>query len=219
MKIHVICPFMRHHLLPTLLNYLEPMSIEWYPIVLEEEKFEVNLEWVHQIVIPNLPEGGLGYKKVNWFIETQEIVNEDYYCIMGDDDIYEQGFFDVIKTQTSKIIYVSMSRGNAIPTYEGVTPHATHPLIINNLNDVRRYNINFAQYIMKGEILKQMKFGWVINCEDGIFAEDLKEKFPNDCTFIPNLFVFGNYFEPERYTNNEWKIKSHWELPQYKGNL
>lgn len=214
MKIHVICPFMRQHLLATLIDYLEPMNIEWYPIVLEREKFEINIEWIHQIIINDLPEGGLGYKKVNYFIDTYPIVDEDYYCLMGDDDMYEQAFFDEIKKQTADIIYVSLSRGNAIPTYEGVTPHATYPLIITKLEDVRRYNINFAQYIMKGKILKQMRFGYIENCEDGIFAEQLKEKFPNDYIFLPNLFVFSNYFEPERYTNNDWKIKQHWELPK-----
>lgn len=214
MKIHVICPFMRHHLLQTLLQYLEPMCIEWYPVVLESEKFEVDLNWVHQIVALNLEEGGLGYKKVNYFIDTQEVIDDDYYCVMGDDDMYEQGFFDIIREQTADILYVSMSRGNAIPTYEGVTPHQTHPLIIKSLDDVRRYNINFAQYIMKGKILKQMRFGFVINCEDGIFAEELKEKFPDNSVFLPDLFVFGNYFELERYTNNDWKIKPQWELPK-----
>jgi hypothetical protein len=214
MKIHIICPFMRHHLLKTLLTYLEPMNIEWHPIVMEDEKFDIDLPWVHPLVMPNVPFGGVGFKKMNYFLDTQEIINDDYYCFMGDDDMYEQGFFDEIRKQTAKIIYVSLSRGNAIPTYEGVTVHPTFPLIISKPEDVRICNIGLPQYIMKGEVIKHFRFNCTLGYADGLVAEEAKEKFPNDYIFLSDLFAFGNYFEPERYTNNEWKLKSHWELPK-----
>jgi hypothetical protein len=69
---------------------------------------------------------------------------------------------------------------------------------------------------MKGHILKQMRFNYTPNhTDDGDFAQRLKNTFPDSIKIIPDLFVFGNYFESGRYTNDQWKIKSTWELPEY----
>ena len=217
MKIHVGTQFHRNYLLPTLIHYLEPMNIKWYPVCDPEEikTFEnINKPWIHPILCKPLqspPEHAC--RKLNDFIENIAINDNDYYCFMGDDDMYEPGFFDVIRKQTTPIIFVSLSRGDTIP--EGAHPHPTYPLIMRDPDDVRVYNIGMTQYIMKGSIVKQMRFKNQNNFDDGIFGEDLKNKFPNQAKFIHDLFVFGNYFEPGRYTNDNWKLKKHWELPKY----
>jgi hypothetical protein len=215
MKIHVGTQFHREGLLKTLIHNLEPMGIEWYPVCDSEEikAFETNNKpWIHPILCKPLqspPEHAC--RKLNNFLDGIEIDDNDYYCFLDDDSMYEPGFFDVIRQQTSKIIFCSLSRGDSIPV--GAHPHPTYPLIIRGLNDVRVYNIGMCQYIIKGEIAKKVRFRNQNNFDDGIFAENLKRLFPHDCHFLPDLFVFGNYFEPGRYNNN-WKIKSHWKGPE-----
>jgi hypothetical protein len=44
-------------------------------------------------------------------------------------------------------------------------------------------------------------------------AVELKIRWPNDFIIISDLFVFGNYFEPGRFTNEETFLKSTWKLP------
>ena len=263
MKIHLICPFYRKHLLLTLIHYLEPMNIEWHPVCdfVDIEAFkETDPAWIHPILCKPLRiPGDTSFRKLNDYIDSfgigkydylvwlealerqanldknfassasilkyiklckdrdidKGIIDEDYYGFMGDDDMYEDGFFDAIRQQTSKIVYVSLSRGNATPTNDPkAAPHPTFPLIIKGLDNVKVCAIGLPQYFMKGSILKQMRFNNTKNCDDGYFAEELAKRWPNDLKFLPEYFAFGNFFEPGRYTNNNWKLKPNWELPK-----
>lgn len=215
MRVHLISAFYRKHLLPTLVHYFKPMSIDWYPVCdyNDIEVFRNNTEtWIHPVLCPPLKlPGDQAFKKLNDFIDQKIIIDDDYYCFCGDDDMYEQGFFDEIRKQTSNIIFVSVCGGDTIPP---TSPHNTAPLIIRSVDDIAICRIGLPQYIIKGHILKQMRFKNEQPYDDGTFAVELKTKFPNDLKFIPDLFAFGNYFEPGRYTNNNWKLKAHWELPK-----
>lgn len=217
MKIHIGTQFHRENLLETLIHYLEPMDIEWYPVCDSEEikNFGNNdKNWIHPILCEPLcspPEHAC--RKLNNFIEGIDIDDDDYYCFLDDDSMYEPEFFDIIRQQAAKILFCSLSRGDSIPV--NAHPHPVYPLIIKSHEDIRVYNIGMCQYIIKGDILKKMRFRNQNNFDDGIFAEDLKRLFPQYCVFLPDLFVFGNYFEPGRYTNDNWKRKKHWELPEY----
>ncbi|MHA1342376.1 MAG: hypothetical protein ACTSQG_00185 [Promethearchaeota archaeon] len=213
MKIHIITPFYRQHLLPTLIKYLEGIDIEWHPVCdpVDIKAFENNdKSWVHPLLCPPLKiPGDQCYRKFNDFIDAGDIINEDYYGFMGDDDMFEPGFFDVIRQQTAKIIVYSNYRGNN-PT----SNHPQYPLIMKNIDDICVCNIGTGMYIVKGEILKQTKFKIDHIWDDGRYAENLKNKWPNDIQILPDLFIFGNYFEPGRFTSKENFIKNTWELPQ-----
>jgi hypothetical protein len=215
MRVHIISAFYRKQLVPTLVNYFEPMNIDWYPVCdyNDIEIFKDNTKtWIHPILCPPLKlPGDQAFKKLNDFIDQKIIIDNDYYCFCGDDDMYEPGFFDVIKQQTAKIIFTSIACGDTIPP---TSPHNIHPMIIRTFDDIAICRIGLPQYIIKGEILKQIRFKNEQPYDDGTFAVELKTRFPNDCIFLPDLFAFGNYFEPGRYTNDNWKLKSNWELPK-----
>ncbi len=212
MKIHIICPFYRVFLLPTLIDYLEPMGIEWYPMICKKEKDVVfGKSWIHPIIVPDLLPTDQCYRKINDFITTQQIINDDYYGFMCDDDMYEPGFFDVIRQQTAKILMYSNYRGDTTPVISGAEGHPTNPLHIQNLDDVRVCNIGLNMYILKGEILKQTIFSNNHKWGDGYYAENLKSRFPNDIQILPNLF------EPGRFTTKEKFLKPTWELPKIIG--
>lgn len=219
-KVHVICAFYRKYLLPTHIEYLEPMDIEWI-VACDEvdiEPFKDNTrEWIKPVLVPPLKiPGDQVYKKFNNCIDKIDIVDDDYYCFMGDDDMYEPGFFNAIKEQTAKVVIVSASRGNAIP--EGLPPAARQaaiPLILHRIEHIRVCNINLTQYVIKGEVLKQMRFNDKTQEDDGYFAEELVRRFGSELKLMPEWFTFINYFQPGRYTDNGWKIKPHWELPRF----
>lgn len=231
--IHLICPFYRKHLLPTHINYLKPTGIYWHPVCdpIDIKAFDaINESWIYPFLCSDL----IGLKKdnpidaracdkatfnacfgkINAFINAGNIIDDDYYGFMGDDDSYEPGFFDVIRQQTAKILMFSLSRGNAIP-HDAFTRHPTSPLIISSHNNVRAGAIGLPQYIMKGVILKQMRLRMATNCDDGYFAEELVARFLSDIKFLPEIFAFGNFFEPGRYTDTSFKLKANWELPRF----
>jgi hypothetical protein len=212
MNIHIVTPFYRKHLLKTLIHYLQPMNIIWHPVCdpVDIQAFKNNIiGWIQPVLCKPLEWSSL--RKINDFIETQTIIDGDYYCCMGDDDMYEEGIFDEIRKQTAKVIFISLCRGNEIP--KG-SPHPTNPLIIKGPEDVKICAIGLPQYIVKGSIFKQMKMDTTTCHADGTFAEELKDRFPNDCIYRPDLFTFGNYFEPGRFTNDSFKIKPNWRLPE-----
>ena len=215
MDIHIICPFSRGFMIPVLIKYLKPCNIQFYPVCdsKEMEYFKNNTEsWIHPVSCPPLTiPGDQAYRKLNDFIDSQTIVDDDYYGFMGDDDMYEPGFFDTIRQHESDIIFCSLYRGDTIP--EGAHPHPAKPLIIRGPESVRVYNIGLPQYIIKGRILKKIRFNNANNFDDGLFAEDLLKRFKN-ILFLPDLFVFGNSFYPCRYTSSKNFIKPEWRLPE-----
>jgi hypothetical protein len=215
MNIHVICPFYRKHLAQVHIKYFTDARVYFHPVCDSNDitAFDgCNSEFVKPFLCDPLKiPGDQAYKKINDYIDAGEIIDGDLYGFMGDDDSFEPCFFNVIRTQTAKIIFVSLSRGNLIPP--GAHPHPTTPLIVSKLADIRLYNVGLCQYFMRGEILKQMRFNNQFNYDDGLFAVELKNRFASEIIFIPDLFAFGNYYEPGRYSNDTWKIKPHWQLP------
>ena len=215
MQIHVLCPFYRVHLLPTLIHYFEPMSIQWHPIVGHDVKVSFDRDWIHPLRTNELSPTDQCYRKINDFIETQQIIDNDYYGFLDDDSMYEPGFFDVIRQQTAKILFYSVYRGDSTPRNDGSEPHPSTPIRIQSLNDIRICNVGFGMCILKGEILRQTKFKNTHKWDDGRYMERLKLKFPNEIQILPDLWVFGNYFQVGRYTDTTKFLKSNWLLPEY----
>jgi hypothetical protein len=215
MKIHLLSPFMRHELLPTLISYLKDMDVIFHPIMTVEEgkSFAKDVpEWV-QPLIDDIQAYAVAYEKINRFIDTQDIIDDDYYGFMGDDDMYEPGFFDQIKQETSDIIFYSLYRGDSIPECDP-EKHPVFPIILRSISDIRVCNTGFCQYIMKGRILKQVRMRIDHKWGDGFFAETLREKFPDKIKIISDLFAFGNYFQPGRFVNADKFLKNTWRLPE-----
>lgn len=202
MNFHVIMPFYRKHLTQKLIKYFEPMKLIWHPICdsVDIEPFKnITLEWIHPLLCQPMNPADQCYRKNNDFINAGNLVDEDYYGFLHDDDMYVPGFINKIKQQTAKIIFFSASRGQVCPDDDHPWKWPPVPLLINTIDDVRIAGIDMCQYIMKGEILRQIIFGNSSVCDDGIFAETLKKIWPNDILILPEIGVNFNYFQPGRY--------------------
>jgi hypothetical protein len=83
------------------------------------------------------------------------------------------------------------------------------------LKDIALNQIGFAMFTVKGSILKQTRFGIWYGGDDGLYAENLKQRWPNEIVFLSDWFVFGNYLQPGRHTDKAKFLKPTWELPVY----
>jgi len=204
MNFHLLMPFYRKFLINTLMDHLEPMGLIWYPICdhIDIEPFEdINEKWIKPALTPKLKIGQeTAYKKVNDCIDRIDVMDSDYYGFIGDDDMYCPGFIDKIKQQTAKILIFSCSRGEITPNDSCMYKWPPVDLTITTLGDIRIANIDFCQMIVKGEILRQMRFGERDVCDDGHYAEGLKNQWPDDIIILPEIGVNKNYFQPGRYT-------------------
>jgi hypothetical protein len=196
------------------------MDIEWYPIQTPKELLPkgspVLPDWVHPILVNELGPGQNAFKKINDFADTQEIIPNDYYAFMCDDNMYEPGFFDIIRKQTAKVIICSLYRGDTVPPI-GVSHPAT-TIRLKGPKGIRPGNIDIMQYIIKGEIFKQHRFDvYDHGYSDGHYAVALKKAHLNDMVFLPDLFGLFNYFQTGRYTKKEALLKPRWSLPEVTG--
>ena len=214
MKVHVLCPFYRTHFANTLVRYFESEGVEYYPIVAPKEDIEFGVPWVHNIRVKELEPGEQCFRKFNDFIDTQSICDNDYYAFACDETVFEPGFFEIIKNQTAKVIFVSAYRGDTVPN-DGSTPHAAHTHYVRSEEDIRVGYIGLGQFIVKGSVLKRVRFKIDAPVCDGEFAVLLSHRYKGNVAFLTDWFVFSNYLQRGRFTNKEALLKSNWELPEW----
>jgi hypothetical protein len=208
MNFHAIMPFYRKKLLQDLIAHFEIMNLQWHPVCdsVDIEAFTPEIlgkyPWIQPLLCQPLQSGDQCYRKNNDFINSGNIIDDDYYGFIHDDDMYAPGFIDKIKQQTAKIIFYSMSRGDSYATdiCSGAINWPPVPVILNKPEDVHVAGIDMCQYIVKGEILKHTKFGNKSVEDDGHFAVHLKTNYRNDFIIIPEIGINFNYFQPGRYT-------------------
>jgi hypothetical protein len=191
------------------------MGVIFHPICdsVDIEPFEDNeLDWVKPLLCPPLRPGEQCYAKFNHFINSVEIVDDDYYGFMGDDDMIEDGFIDELKKKNNDVIYISNYRGDSIPN-DGGARHPVHPIIPREPKDVAPNFIGLGEFYVKGHILKKVRFNTTNGADDGRFAQNLLN-VGESIEFMPNWFTFGNFFQPGRHTSKDRFLKSNWELPQ-----
>lgn len=190
------------------------MDVVFHPICdsVDITPFKDNeLDWVKPFLCPPLKPGEQCYKKFNYFMDSDEIIDDDYYGFMGDDDMIEEGLIDELKKIDYDIVYISNYRGDKIPNDNGC-PHPVHPIIPKCPDDVKPNWIGLGQFYVKGKILKKVRFNTVVGHGDGLFAQNLLGL--GSLAFAPGWFTFGNYFQPGRHTDKSKYLKSNWELPQ-----
>jgi len=192
MNIHVITPFFRWENLDILITYLSGEGVIWHPIVDLTSEFEPG--WIQPMTVSIPPDWHISSYKSKYFIEHHNIIDDDYYCFMCDDDLYEAGFFSNIRGCSESVIVVSMKRGHHRVDSTG-SPHDVTTLIADPEN-MKRGHVSSQQYIIKGSVLRTFDVqntGW----SDGILAEYLKENFP--IRYEPEWYALFNYLQPGRW--------------------
>ena len=199
-KVHIVMPFSRKDMLPKLLKIYgkNPLHL----LMFENQYVDWDAEWAKPIIVnPCPPSEDYCYYKINQFIKTQKIEDNDYYWCMCDDDSIESNVISKLKKMKDDVVFISMKRGYQIPAackYQ----HPTTTLIAKPEN-VRVNVFGIQQMVVKGKIFKTLKFDTQKSNADGWMGIYLKEHYP--VHYEPDLFVLFNYFEPGRWDKPEVK--------------
>lgn len=204
---NVITPLARFENIEKLINMLENKNVQWHVLIDQGSEHPdivklYNKSWIHLYSCPN--DGVVFYercnKSINWFIETQNFNLQEMYCILNDDDGYENDFFSKVQTTIEKIkspvIITSMERGHNIP--ESAVGCRAHPptKLWGYPENVRENAIGVEQIVLKGEILKNYRIPLAVS-GDGMFI--VKVVRDHGAAFCTEANVWFNYFEPGRW--------------------
>ena len=202
-QIHLVMPCSRPNLVATLANEYRKMSVVWHPITFQDEPAVYPDEpWIHPVVIPMdnadckvyMP----GCFKRNWFIKMHNIVDDDYYVTVDDDDMYEPGVLNAVRLIDDSIVIISMKRGHAIPPGLPIQrQHKTWTLVAKPEN-VKLEHISAQQSFVKGWLFKEHPFMEDVFAWDGHMAIHHYES-GESTTYRPDLFALFNYYEPGRW--------------------
>jgi hypothetical protein len=207
---NIITPLARTENIDKLIGSLSTHTVKWHVITDEDSgiKFEPVKEWITHSICPNNQERFWERCNfsINWWLDNTQINDDEYYCILNDDDSYEENFFKKLKESIewsnsigsyNDLIICSMKRGNTTP--DGVLPerrHGTHTLIAEP-NNMTVGGVGVEQFFVKGKILKNHRLPLTV-AGDGELISLLVRAY--GAMYVPNIYVLFNYFEPGRWS-------------------
>lgn len=208
MALHIITPFSRPENLQFYIDNLKDKNVIWHPIFHTDTPVEVKyIDWIEEYNLiydsnKECPEGVFpNIFKGNEFIKGMQIVENDRYLFMNDDDWFEDNVFEQFKEENDPeddVCFISMKRGyGQQPGYPH--GHGTFTLMVD-LNRVIVGNIGFEQMCVKGRVLKQMQFE-NHGCFDGLMAMKLHEQYKVKPLY--EVYAMFNYLEPGRWDINK----------------
>jgi hypothetical protein len=197
MNVHLLTPFSRPDNLPRLLVLLGPQRIIWHPITGPDLRIPT-YRWVqpHQLSAPVPLEQDPAYWKLNRWIESQEIINDDWYGFLNDDDGLEDNVADMLRQQSSQsVIIISMRRGMRCPARVAGFRHDTSTLLAGPEN-MHVNSVGLEQMFVKGDVLRHLRFtNW--SGADGQLIEHVVVTFPTQ--YMPDYYALFNLLEPGRW--------------------
>jgi hypothetical protein len=200
MNYHVITPLNRFQNYNRMRDMLATQGVKWHVIVDADQPFRIeptNDDWIDCSVFPNTQQRF--YERCNNSINQwldENIVDEDMYAILNDDDGYEPDFFQKIRAEEGDVLIPSMKRGMRTPP--GVIPeraHGTNTLVAAPEN-LKVGHIGVEQLIVRGKILKHCRLPLTI-AGDGEMICYIGAT--NPVKYVPEAYVYFNYLEPGRW--------------------
>ena len=209
MIFNVITPLARFQNVSDLVNHLEPKKIKWHVITDADSEgtFDVKKDWIFHHICPNV---GANFwerchNSINWFIENKIDSDDEYYCVLNDDDGYEDDFFEKLKmtvfmsdseNKFNDLIITSMMRGNNVPIDAiPIRQHPTYTLYAHPSN-MQVGSVGLEQFFAKGKVLKKHRVP-LTSGGDGELITELVNTY--GALYQPEIYVWFNYFEPGRW--------------------
>jgi hypothetical protein len=194
-QVHIITPFHRPQNASALIAHLEPMRVIWHPIC--DVHVEFDAPWIVPLYVVLPPGRLILHQKHNYWIETQPIVDSDWYGFMNDDDGYEPNVMDMVRSKTtSQVVVISMKRGDRTPP--GTPPGSAHDIYTLRAapEEMRVCYAGVEQLFVRGSVLRTLRFV-DDNCGDGLMMEYVTRRFPT--TYEPNYYALFNVLEAGRW--------------------
>lgn len=190
-RFHVVVGYKRQHLKEKMLRHFTRHNVILHPISYFPEVFTES--WVRPFVVNETPGWTQCYDKFNQWITAGDIIDEDYYIFISDDDGFEPDFFT--KLHGGSVIVTSAKRGHRVPP--NGKPYPTTPLIADRCN-MRRGHVDLMQLCVRGSTVREMRWQ---NSElaDGMMAEWLSSR---DVTYLPEAFGYFNLLQEGRWDDS-----------------
>lgn len=214
-KFKVICPIARFELAPKIKNVLRKQHVELHFISdSDHPKSNISLAdepWIYHHICDQGDRTifwDRSNNSMNWFLDNIPIEPETMYCFLNDDDAYEPGYFDKLRTVVERFPYeidvmiTSMMRGDSIPKRDGKNQYIHHnnTLVAHPMN-MQPMKVGLEQIAVKGKIISLGNYRFPqYDCGDGIFITMITQQ--NHTMYLPEVFVWFNYFEPGRWNNS-----------------
>jgi hypothetical protein len=206
---HVITPLARLQNLEAVIENLRAQrrpqfDLTWHPIFDEGLPFDIHLPqpWIQRGYCPRVKPFWLFWAHaMNRFMNSGDIDFTHHYCILNDDDLYEDGFFEHIdKVVPNDAMIVSMKRGHHIPP--GVAPERAHGTeTLEAKPEMMRVGyVGAEQLICQGRIWASYPFNLTVAADGERICQIISDLVPvNPPTYIPDAYVHFNYLEPGRW--------------------
>ena len=197
--IHVLTRFSRHENYEQMKAILNFDSVQWH-LILDGPPPLPLADWIDAATFHRNPESDPHcYGLTNRWIETRRIEDNDWFHFLNDDDAVEPGFYDKLQRLDvpERVVVCRMLRGNRIP--HGVVPLRAYPTtpLEPRPENMRVGEVGDEQFILRGDILRQLRFQPEHHAADGMAAQWLVRNFP--IHYAPELNVLFNYLEPGRW--------------------
>lgn len=200
MLVRIVTPFSRPENVQVLYEHLASQGVIWHPLP-GDTPWPVGFtaDWIEPFPV-SVPVGVDPFcYKLRTFAQSDWIVDRDRYCILNDDDLYEDGLLDAIRGHKERVLVVSMLRGDNTP--ETGNGHPASPLLAA-VENMRPGKCGVEQYLVRGDVFRQMDFCLNRPDCDGVAASWLAATYGDEITYLPELHVLFNRLEPGRWNES-----------------
>ena len=214
-KFRVVCPVARFDNIPKIKNVLRDQGVILHFVTDSDNpkshEYTPDEPWVFHHICEQ-GDRTLFWDRsnnaLNWFLDNITIEPNDIYCFLNDDDAYEPEYFNKLRTVIEwhpyeiNVIVTSMMRGDDIPKdVIGTNRHHHTNTLVAHPMFMQPMKVGLEQIAVKGKIIIMGKYRFPkYDCGDGIFITAITQQ--NHTMYLPEIFVWFNYFEPGRWSNS-----------------
>lgn len=211
----VVCPVARFENIPKIKNVLRHQDVFLHLVSDSDNpkshEYKPDEPWVEHHICEQ------GDRKLfwdrsnnalNWFLDNIPINPEDVYCFLNDDDAYEPHYFAKLKNIIDRYPYdidvmiTSMMRGDVVPeSVVGTNRHHHNNTLVAHPIFMQPMKVGLEQIAVRGKIISLGNYRFPqYDCGDGIFITMITQQ--NHTLYVPQVFVWFNYFEPGRWKDS-----------------
>jgi len=214
-KFVVVCPLARHENIEKIKNVLKGQNVELHFVTDSDRpkshEYKPEESWIKNVICEQ-GDRTLFWDRsnnaLNWYLDNFQIEPETMYCFLNDDDAYEPEYFAKLRNVIDKypyeinVIITSMMRGDNIPqSVIGTNKEHQNNTLIAHPIFMQPMKVGLEQIAVKGKIIASRGYRFPqYDCGDGIFITMITQQ--NHTLYIPEVFVWFNYFEPGRWNNH-----------------
>jgi len=172
----------------------QSLNVMWYVYFDTLHLKDIDAELLTELQDPNIKitfkksiPGDYGHQFIN---DAIDLIQDGWIYVLDDDNILHEDF---IQTLTSKIIESPDKRGFIFDQKVGGKDFTKLDIRVANPQNVRVGHIDRAQFLLRRDLIGEMRLKSGDYKADGYFIEDVYKYNPEDFLFINQLLCYYNY--------------------------